>query len=78
MSLNEGYRNQKLSNTQRQGIITCLPKRNKPKNLLKNWRPITLLNIVYKIASGCIANRIKTALNLIVNEDQSVFYQGGL
>lgn len=25
----------------------------------KNWRPISLLNTVYKIASGSIANKIK-------------------
>jgi len=34
------------------------------------------LNIVYKIASVCIANIIKTVLNLIIIEDQSVFSSG--
>ena len=29
------------------------------KKRIKNWRPITLLNVAYKIASGCIARRIK-------------------
>jgi hypothetical protein len=33
-----------LSVTQKQGIITCLPKDNKPRHFLKNWRPISLLN----------------------------------
>jgi hypothetical protein len=41
--------------TQRHGVITLLPKGDKPKQYLKNWRPITLFNTVYKIASGCIA-----------------------
>ncbi|MCU7801456.1 MAG: hypothetical protein KZQ70_15325, partial [gamma proteobacterium symbiont of Lucinoma myriamae] len=57
-SLNSGFQKGELSITQKEGIITCVPKDNKPKELLKNWRPITLLNVVYKIASGTIANRL--------------------
>ena len=62
-SINFGYTKGQMSITQRQGIITCIPKANKPKHLLKNWRPISLLNIVYKIASGVIASRIKKILD---------------
>ena len=58
-SLNYGYMKGELSVTQKQGLITCIPKENKPKQFLKNWRPLTLLDIVYKIASGTIANRLK-------------------
>ena len=45
-SLNYGYRNGSLSITQKQGIITCLPKPNKSRHYLKNLRPISLLNVV--------------------------------
>lgn len=58
-SLNEGFTKGEMSVTQKEGIIICLPKENKPREYLKNWRPITLLNVVYKIGSSCIANRIK-------------------
>ena len=34
----------KLPVSQRLGIISCIPKGNKPRQFLKNWRPITLLN----------------------------------
>ena len=57
-SLNYGYITGELSITQKQGIITCIPKDNKPKTFLKNWRPLTLLDTVYKLASGSIANRM--------------------
>lgn len=57
-SKNFGFRKQELSVTQKFGLITCIPKPDKPKQFLKNWRPITLLNSIYKLASGCIANRI--------------------
>ena len=73
-SINHGYRNNMLSITQRHGVnITLLPKGDKPKQYLKNWRPITLLNTVYKIASGCIAARFKRYLDKIINPDQTGF-----
>jgi hypothetical protein len=57
-------------------IITCIPKTGKQKQFLKNWRPISLLNVVYKIASGCIAERLKTKLNKLINRDQTGFIKG--
>ena len=58
-SYNEAFENVKLSIYQTQGIITCLPKGQKPRQHLQNWRPITLLNVDYKILSTVIANRLK-------------------
>ena len=65
-----------LSISQKQGVVTCIPKENKPKLYLKNWRPITLLDTVYKIASGSIANRIKPNLDSLIDKDQTGFIQG--
>ena len=73
---NEGYLMGKFSITQRQGIITCIPKGDKPRHFLKNWRPITLLNVIYKIASGCIANRLKSVLPKLISSDQTGFISG--
>ena len=42
----------------------------------KNWRQITLLNLVYKLASGCIAERIKLVLNKLISNDQTGFLSG--
>ena len=67
--LNKG----KMSITQKQGVITCFPKEGKDKNFLKNWRPITLLNTAYKIASSCIAQRLKSVLPKLIHEDQKGF-----
>ena len=75
-SLNHGYSSGTMSVTQRQGLITCLPKGSKPRKFLKNWRPITLLSVPYKIASGAIANRIKKVLHLLIHEDQKGFVKG--
>ena len=75
-SLNEGFDIGKMSITQREGIITCIPKGDKPKEFLKNWRPISLLNVVYKIGSSCIANRIKNVSPELIHEDQTGFVPG--
>ena len=56
-SLNDGFRKGELSSTQKEEVIICIPKGNKDKQLLKHWRPISLLNVVYEIGSACIANR---------------------
>ena len=72
-SINYGFSTGELSITQREGIIVCIPKGDKCKKLIKNWRPISLLNVSYKIASGVIATRIKSVLPFIINSDQSGF-----
>lgn len=75
-SLNEGFRNGELSVSQKEGIIICIPKPDKSKDKIKNWRPISLLNIVYKIGSSSIANRIKPLLNKLIHENQTGFIKG--
>ena len=72
-SINQGFVIGKLSITQRQGVITCLPKEGKDTQLLSNWRPISLLNVSYKIASSCITNRIKQVLDKLINKNQKAF-----
>ena len=74
-SLNEGFRKNELSSTQKEGVIVCIPKGDRPKEYIQNWRPITLLNVVYKIGSSCIANRLKLILPSIISEDQTGFMQ---
>ena len=44
--------------------------------MLKNWRPITLLNTDYKIASSALANRMKHVLPKIIHENQKGFLKG--
>ena len=75
-AINFGYEMGMLSVTQRLGIITLIPKGDKDKTLLKNWRPLTLLNSLYKLISGCLAERMKPHLDSIVNGDQKGFVSG--
>ena len=72
-SLNFGYKEGKLSDFQSQGIITCLPKDSKDRRYMKNWRPISLLNIDYKIGASSIANTLKLVLPSIISDTQKGF-----
>ena len=75
-SLNEAYKCGHLSITQTQGIITCIPKGENSRLYIKKLRRITLLNTVYKIASGVIANRFKLFIDKLIHNDQTGFIKG--
>ena len=66
----------KLSISQRQGVMSLLPKPDKDPHYLKNWRPISLLTTDYKILSSTIASRLKNKLQNIIHTDQTGFLKG--
>ena len=68
--LNFCFREGTLSDSQRRGVLRLLYKKDDPL-LLKNWRPISLLNIDYKIATKALSNRLRKVLPLILSEDQT-------
>ena len=57
----------------RQGVIVLIPKPGKDRVFVKNWRPITLLNVIYKIISSTIANRLKSVLHFLIHSTQTGF-----
>jgi len=65
-----------LTITQKQGVITLIPKKDKNPKLIKNWRPITLLNSDYKILTKYIAEFLRYNLNDIIHSNQKGFLQG--
>ena len=65
-----------LSNTQKQAIITLIEKKGKDKRLVKNWRPISLINVDAKIASKVLAKRMEKVLPTIIHPDQNAFVKG--
>ena len=75
-SFNYSIQKGELSISQKLGIISILPKGNKPREFLKNWRPISLLNTTYKIFSGIIASRLKVVLDSLIHENQKGFLSG--
>lgn len=66
--LNEGVSIAGLNYT----FITLIPKIKKPKSMLE-FQPISLCNVIYKILSKVLVNRIKPVLNGVIGEAQSAF-----
>ena len=75
-AINNGFSKGCLSVSLRQCIITCLPKAKKDQSLIKNWHPISLLSVIYKLASGTIAERLKKTLNHVISDCQTGFIKG--
>ena len=57
--------------------IVLIPKFKNPRNVIE-YRPISLCNVVYKLASKILVNRLKKFLPSIINESQSAFVNGRL
>ena len=72
-SLNEGFLAEKFSISLRQCIISCLPKGDKPRYFLKNWRPVSLLSVVYIIASSALGIKLQKVLHKLISSTQSGF-----
>ena len=68
--LNENFRIGILTDSQREGLLRLLYKKD-DRRLVKNWRPISLLNTDYKIASKVIRERLKPVMQSIVHKDQT-------
>jgi hypothetical protein len=52
--------------------LVLIPKGNNPTEL-KDFRPISLCNVIYKIISKCLVNRLRPILNDIISPEQSAF-----
>jgi len=62
-----------LSNSQKEAIITLIETRDKDKQDLSNWRPISLINVDVKIGSKAIVKRLENVLSNIIHSNQCAY-----
>ena len=55
--------------------IVLIPKVKNPRKI-NEYRPISFCNVIYKLASKTVANRLKIVLSSIVSENQNAFTKG--
>ena len=76
-SLNYAFEYGELSNSQKQAVITLIEKKGKDKRLVKNWRPISLVNVDTKLASKTLPKRLEKVLPEVIHFlNQNAFAKG--
>ena len=70
-SIKKSFISGELSTSQKQAVIKLIEKKERDKWLIKNWRPISLLNIDTKLISKVIAIRLKK-----ISNDEVKYYLG--
>ena len=72
-SITQAFHMKILSISQRQAVIKLSEKKYRDKCYIKNWRPISLLNIDTKILSKAISNNLKTVLPVFISSQQTAY-----
>ena len=72
---NESFQLEKLCNSQRTSVLSLLHKKG-DVNLLKNYRPISLTNVDYRILGQVLANRLHKVLPTLISHDQAGYVKG--
>ena len=70
-SITKPYQNEELSTSQKQAVIKLIEKKDKDKNLIKNWSPISLLNGDTKIIYKVLAEKLKKNLPSLISKNQT-------
>lgn len=73
--VNDFYENRLDLKRLNYGVISLIPK-IKEANSIKNYRPICLINVSFKILTKLLAVRLGTVANKIINDCQTAFIKG--
>ena len=68
---NECFRDGDLCDSMKGSVTRLIFKKRGDRKSLKNWRPISLLNVDYKIISKVITSRLANVIKFIVHSDQT-------
>ena len=72
-AIKKAYHTKKLSYSQYQAVIKLIEKKGRDKRFIKNWRPISLLNVDTKLISKVLSERLKNVMPDLVSGNQTAF-----
>ena len=75
-AIEEIYTDRELPLSQRLSIIALIPKSEKDQRTITNWRPLTLLEMFYKLISATLAYRMKPVFDKIIGQQQMAYIPG--
>ena len=73
MAINRCYEKGQLTTLLKTAIMKLLRKGDKCKLEATNYRPISLLSVFYKIASGAITRRLEKVIDKVVGRNQKAY-----
>ena len=71
-SIRKSFLTEELSTSQKQAVIKLIEKKDRNKTFIKNWRPISLLNVESKLISKSLVNRLQDVMPNLLSENQSL------
>ena len=72
-SIMEARETKKLITAQHQAKIKLIEKKERDERFTKNWCPISLLNVDYKIVAKALATRLKETLPKVISFQQMAY-----
>ena len=63
--INQNYEEGNLTNSQRQAVVSLFEKPSNNRQI-KNWRPISLINVDAKVISKILATRLQVLFNMLL------------
>ena len=73
LSFKMAFLKKELSASQKQGVIKLIEKKYRDKRFIKNWRPISFLNVDVNLISKVLSNRIKNLLPNWISGNQNAY-----
>lgn len=74
-TLNWVLKNKQIPPSWKEAIVTAIPKEGRDRMECASYRPISVLNIDYRLFTSIMARRLETFLPKLIHNDQTGFIQ---